>query len=129
MLDISSRAFLGRAIGGSYETGGLVMVSIIFLGFAAVQAQGKHIEIPLLVDRFSHRIQKILNLVTLLTGLVFFSFIVILTFQVTIKAYQEAWSVSGVTLIPSWPAYTAITLGSFLLCLRYVVQIVTRLIR
>ena len=128
-MDISSRTFLGRAVGGSFETGGLVMVSIIFLALAAVQAQGKHIEIPLVVDKLPHRTQKIISLVTLLTGLVFFSFIVKVTFPVTIQAYQQDWSVFGVALIPKWPAYAAITLGSFLLCLRYVVQLVTKAIR
>ena len=129
MVDISSRTFLGRAVGGSFETGGLVMVSIIFLALAAVQAQGKHIEIPLLVDKLPHRIQKIISLVTLFTGLAFFSFIVKVTFPVTIQAYQQDWSVFGVALIPKWPAYASITLGSFLLCLRYVVQLVTKAIR
>ncbi len=128
LIDVSARSLFRVAVGGSYEAGGLIMISSVFLGLAWVQAQDKHIQIELIVNTFPKWIQKIMALLTLLVGLILFSIIAVLTFFVTIRAWQSGWSASGIVPIPTWPAYAAVALGSFLLSLRYLTQIITKVV-
>ena len=104
------------------------MVSVVFLSLAAVQAKDEHVKIGLIVDALPLKFQKILNLLTLLAGLILFSTIVVVTLFVTIRAWESGWEADVVQRIPTWPVFALITLGSFLLSLRYLTQFIQNII-
>jgi len=122
LLDTSTRSILGKAVGGSYETAGLVMVVIVFLGLAGVEAKGRHIEIPIIMDALPPQIANSVNALIALVGVIFFLIIGKETGYWAVRAWQQDWTTMGLRPVPLWPAYAAMVLGSFLMILRLLVR-------
>ncbi len=114
---------LGQAIPGIYESAELLMVAIVFLGLAYTQSQHGHVRMELLVIRLSPRWRNTLEVFTLLLSLGLF---VIITYKSWGNAYQS-WQMKDVTMglidWPVWPAKILVPIGSGLLSLRFIAQL------
>ena len=122
LLDISTRTILGKAVGGSYETTGVVMVIIVFLGLAGVEAKDRHIKIPIIVDALPPKIGNSVNALVALVGIIVFLIIGKEIAGWAVRAWQQKWTTMGLIPVPLWPAYAAMVLGSFLMILRLLVR-------
>jgi TRAP-type C4-dicarboxylate transport system permease small subunit len=114
---------LGHALPGIYESAELLMVAIVFLGLAYIQSQHGHVRMELLVTRMPPRLRGVVETFTLFLSLVLF---VIITYKSGQNAYQS-WQMKDVTMglidWPVWPSKTLVPIGSGLLCLRFMVQL------
>lgn len=115
--------YLAQAIPGVYESAELMMVAIVFLGLAYTQSLKGHIYMELLVTRLSRRRKALVEGFTLLLSLGIF---VIITYKSGQKSY-EAWRIGDVTMgliaFPVWPSKVLVPIGSGLLCLRFLAQL------
>lgn len=114
---------LGHALPGIYESAELLMVAIVFLGLAYIQSQRGHVRMELLVTRMSPRLRGAVEAFTLLLSLALF---VIITYKSGQNAYQS-WQMKDVTMglidWPVWPSKMLVPIGSGLLSLRFIVQL------
>lgn len=115
-------------IPGTWELSQLLLVGIVFLGFAHTQAKGGHVRVELLIARVGPAWRRGLDLLGLAVGVAVFAVI----FWVGLKDTWTAWAIADYTLgsvaFPIWPSKLMVPVGSLLLCLRLVVQIVRHLL-
>lgn len=120
---IVARYVFNRALPGIYESAELLMVAIVFLGLAYTQSQHGHVRMELLVTRLSPRWKSILEAFTLLLSLALFA---IITYKSWGNAYVS-WQMSDVSMglidFPVWPSKILVPIGSGLLCLRFITQL------
>ena len=105
------------------------MIPIIFFGVAYVQAYNGHVKMDILVKRLQPRKGLWFDLVIHILALVIFS---LLTWEAAGVAYRS-WIyqdyASGLLEIPFWPARTALPLGTGLLCLRFIFDIIDDILK
>ena len=125
--DVVFRYILKSPLKGAYEISELLFLSAVFLGMGYTQLFREHVNADLLVSRFSKHTNLILETVMLFPALVIYG---LLTWQGT-KVFLQSFSILefrwGLIQIPLWPARLAVPMGAFLLCLRFIQDIVVNL--
>ena len=121
--DVLGRFFFSTQIQGTTELTEFMMVALLYLSLSHTQALKGHINVDIFLSYFKKRTRLVFDLITYLLGLVLFALI---TWQGTLAAIK-AWTfwetTFGVILFPLFPAKVLVPLGSFLLCLRYLLDI------
>jgi C4-dicarboxylate transporter, DctM subunit len=124
-LDVILRDFFNSPIRGNTELQTILIVGVVYLAAASVQARRGHITLDLITSHLS----KINQL-----ALYFFNDFIMLIFGAIVcwqfaLATRTAWITHdyfwGVVKFPLWPPYLMITLGMGLLGLRLVVQLIS----
>jgi TRAP-type C4-dicarboxylate transport system permease small subunit len=122
--DVTLRYGLNSPVPGSWELSQLLLVGIVFLGLAHTQAVGRHVRVELFLRAAGAAARRRLDLLGLIVGFVVFALI----FWVGLRDTWNAWAIGDYTLgsitFPVWPSKLMVPVGSLLLCLRLLVQIV-----
>ncbi len=122
-LDALLRYFFSRPLLGTVELTEYALVYITFLGAAWAVPRGAHIDIDVFVVHMSERMRKVC---ALLSNLVAFGVAVMLTIfgtSTTWTAYLRHLFKPTLLEIPSWIVLIIIPIGSFVLAIRYAVEI------
>lgn len=127
-IDVIMRRGFHAHLKGSYEFVMLAFVFVIFFGLAYSQRQDKHIIIPILYERLSQRARHIVEGAVLVICLVLFVTITWVSAQSAWFNFQAGDTILGAIPVLTWPSRVVIPIGSGLLSLRFLVQLV-RLIR
>lgn len=124
IIDVSRRFLLSKPVGGVVELNEMLVVWIVFLGLAYVQADAAHVRVDVLFSRLSPKKRAILNILACSVGLALFGLIMV-------KGGQAAWSAwvrgeykFGAVPFPLWPSKVMVPIGSSLLCVQLVIDIV-----
>ncbi len=121
--DVLGRFFFSKPVQGTTELTEFMMVALLYLSLAHTQALKGHINVDIFLSYFKKRTKLVFDLFTYLVG--FFLFVLI-TWQGTLAAIK-AWTfwetTFGVIPFPLFPAKVLVPLGSFLVCLRYLIDI------
>ena len=123
VADVFMRYFLKRPILGTTEITENMMVCLTFFGLAWCAAQQSHLRVDLVMSRFSPRVQALVDGMTTLAGL-FMVALIAWRSLVEAIAVQQLNIVSSLLRIPAYPFYYVITLGSALLALVMVAQVI-----
>jgi TRAP-type C4-dicarboxylate transport system permease small subunit len=97
---------------------------IIFLGLAYAARTGAHVSLDIITLHLSKRP---LGLLTAITSLLALFVSVVLAWQsirIISDAFREKWATATVPTVIEWPFYTAMVLGSFVMCLEWIAKIV-----
>lgn len=125
--DVLGRALLNRPIPGTTELVQVGILAIVFLGVGYALHQGRHIRTDVLVRRFPPAIAHLCTALGCVIGAVIFSIVCVFGWE---QACQ-AWSVQefeGVQLqVPTWPSRFIMVLGSGLLLIQYLIDLVKAL--
>jgi len=115
-VDVALRYVFNRPLTGSYELTVYMMSIVIAFGLAYCAVLKGHITVDIVVSHFSQRSQAIIDSITSVIGLGFFS---VVTWQCTlhIKEQFDSGLRSSVLLIPEFPFVGAVALGSAMFCL------------
>lgn len=124
--EILGRYLFNQPIPGYVEDTELIMAAIVFLGIGYNQRIGGHVRMPLIIDKIGGRSYHIIEAVSLALGLVAYGIICIYSFKSTVNAYQVG-DMTEYLYVPTWPSKLCIPLGSFFLCLRFMLQIIKNL--
>jgi TRAP-type C4-dicarboxylate transport system permease small subunit len=122
--EIIGRYVFNAPIPGHVEIVELIMAGVVFLGIAHTEKEGGHVHMELFLNRVlknrSFHVAEALNVV-----LSFCVYLIILIYstQSTISAYQVG-DTTGYLYWPTWPSKLAIPIGSFFLCLRFVIEFI-----
>jgi TRAP-type mannitol/chloroaromatic compound transport system permease small subunit len=126
--DVLSRYIFGIPVKGSYELSEMMFLSVVFLGLGYTQLYNGHVRVEFLVIGFHQRTQKILNTIMLLFALSIYTLLVWKGAEGFLESYESGEYRWGLIQIPLWPVKLMIPLGSSLLCLRFVDEIVSNVI-
>ncbi|MBA7639663.1 hypothetical protein ES703_47323 [subsurface metagenome] len=121
--DVIGRFLFNSPIHGTMEVIEFMMIGLLYFTLAHTQAIKAHINVELLTSRFSPRARLICEIITYFVGLIVFALI---TWQGAASA-AEAWRIGEITFgvieFPIFPAKVLIPIGSFIFCLRFILDI------
>jgi TRAP-type C4-dicarboxylate transport system permease small subunit len=122
--DVVMRYVFHHSLLWAWDLGNLIMVPIVFLSIAWVEAEGQHVYIGLVVDRLKSRLRLWFLLVA--TGLTL-PFLVFFIWGVWLKAWSD-WQIGQVTLgfyqIQVFPFSVTMTIGSLALFFQLIAKII-----
>ncbi len=123
--EVFCRYALHSPILGTVEYSQYLLVLVIFASLAYTQQKDKNLRIEIVTERLSPKFQRILLIISLVVALAVF---MIITWRSAV-VFLDSWVIQevryGAIPIPIWPAKLAVLVGSFLLTL----QLITDLIR
>ena len=122
-LDVILRYVFNAPLPDIFQLTEFMMVGLVFLGIAYVQSIKDHIKIEIVTAWLPKKIQVYLDIFGYIIGLIIFS---VITWQSSRLAW-EAWITQdytmGIVHFPLWPAKSILPIGTFLFCLRLVMDI------
>jgi C4-dicarboxylate transporter, DctQ subunit len=122
-VDVLMRYFFGRPIIGSTELTEYALVYITFLGAAWAVPRGAHIDIDAFVVHMPENVQKICALLGNIVSFGVASALTIFGAWTTWTAYVRHLFKPTLLEIPTWIVLIVIPIGSFVLALRYFVEV------
>lgn len=123
VTDVFLRYLFKKPLAWNFDLQTILIVGVIFLGIPYVQSQRRHVRIDILTSRLSKANWLWLQ---------FFNDIIFLCFTVFVTWYmsQQAWNawttgdyLEGISRIPVWPAKGAVAVGTGLLSVNLVLNI------
>ncbi|MEK4426684.1 TRAP transporter small permease subunit [Solibacillus sp. FSL K6-1523] len=118
------RKFANYSIPGIFEIASQLMVGITILGIAYVQSEKEHIQVDIMNKVFSQFLLKVTDFFSYLIGLFLASIFGYQGFFKFIESYQTGETAMGIISVPFWPGRLAIFLAMFLLCTRFLIDII-----
>lgn len=122
--EVIMRKFLNYSIPGVFEISSQLMVGVTVLGVSYVQFEKEHIK----VDIFGKRLPKwtiiLTDILTSILGAVLtgiFGYQGLLKF---IESFKLGETAMGIISVPFWPGRLAILLAMFLLCIRFIIELI-----
>ena len=125
--DVFGRFALNSPIAGTLEIAQSMMVFIVFLVYAHTQATDQNIRIGLIDKIISERQKLYLNLLAYALAMFVFGVICLMSWKQATYAWEINQRMSGLLRIPTWPAKSAVVLGSFLLVVEFFIGFVSSL--
>lgn len=123
VANILLRVLVKRPILGTYEYVGFLAAALIGLALAYCAVQNGHIAVSFIVDRFSPKIQAVVDIVVNVTALCFWSLA-----AWYVGKYAHSMSVNGVvsptTQMPFYPFVYLVAFGLLVLCLVLLVRLI-----
>jgi len=114
---------------GVFDMTQFMMVGITYLALAHTQALKAHISVDLVLSRLPPRGRLITETVGYVLALIFFAVVVWQTWNRMAWSWQVGEATVGVERFPVWPARLIVPVGSFMLCLRFIGDIIQNLSR
>lgn len=121
--EIIARYVFIHPIPGYVEDVELIMAAVVFLGIGYTQRVGAHIRMDMVITRIKGRSYYMAEALSLVLALIGFGIICISSFQFALDAYQVG-DVTEYLYTPTWPSKLCVPLGSFFLCIRFMIQII-----
>lgn len=123
-FDVLGRYLFNRPIPGTMEISAVCMGAVVFFSWATTQRDRGHVNVELLVSHYSIRMRAAADCFTLCLSLLLF---VLITYQSTLIAIRsfEEFRTLPVLEIPIWPFHALVPIGATVLCLAFVLQIVS----
>ena len=106
---------LNHSLYWSEELGKFLFIWISWLGISIGEKRGEHIKITILTDKFSPKVQHILNIISEL--IVIFICVVTVYYSVQLVSSQMGTHYTGIKISVSW-GYLAVALGCACMILR-----------
>jgi TRAP-type C4-dicarboxylate transport system permease small subunit len=125
--EILGRYLFNTPIPGHLEIVELIMAGVVFFGIAYTERVGGHVRMELFVTKvLKGRAYHIAEVITATLSLFVYIIIFVYTFKFALFSYQ----IGDVTVYinwPTWPSKFAIPIGSFFLCIRFIIEIIQHL--
>ena len=122
-FDIVAR-YLRNPVYGIFESIQLLMAMIVFLGLSLCQRERRHIAISILFDRFRGNLREIVEIVILVLGLGIFLAMTVFATKDAVFSFQINDYTMGVIAYPKWPSKFVIPVGTMLISLRLLNQLI-----
>lgn len=119
-VDVAARGLANYSLPGASEVAVLLLLAVVFLGFARAQAQGENFSVTVFTQslrpEFRRRFQVVADLVSLCTV----SLIAWFSWAKAIDSTKAAEESYGTISFPVWPSRLLIALGLTMLALQLV---------
>ena len=122
--EIIGRYVFNSPVPGHVEIVELIMAGVVFFGIAYTERVGGHVRMELFVTRvLKGRAYHVAEAITAALSLFVYIFILIYTFKASVFALQMGDN-TAYLYWPTWPSKFAVPLGSFFLCIRFLIEII-----
>lgn len=111
VIDVAGRTFLNRPFQGQVEITSVVLVYIVFLGFAFSEKQDAHIRLMFFNNRLSERGKLIYESLITLVALIFFSLVTYSAWNYFWRSWIAKETILASIRIPAWYAKFAVPFG------------------
>jgi len=128
VADVIARRGFHESVKGSYEYVSLLFVYLIFFGLAYAQRTDAHITIGILYNRLPRKGRRYAQGVILILGFLLFATLTWYSAESAYFAYKIKDTLLGAIAVITWPSRFGVPIGSGLLALRFLTQII-RLIK
>lgn len=119
-VDVFLRYVFGKPTIWITEVSTYLFLYVIYLGTAYALQQDMHIKVTFLLDFFSKRTQRIMDLITSILAIVFTAVLLWQTSLMTWSAIKGKWTSPTALNAPYMYIYIIMVIGSFLLLLSFV---------
>jgi TRAP-type C4-dicarboxylate transport system permease small subunit len=128
VANVIGRRFLHQPIAGTTELTEMAMLCIVFLALAWCAVERAHISVGVVMERFSPRVQAIVDSINYLAGL---GLCILIVWQTILRAIdvQEQGLTTFIHKVPHFPFYWVIAAGFAILCLVMVGHLIQHLVR
>ena len=127
IVDVVGRSTTGWTTQIADEVSAFALVAIVFIGLAHTQRMGRHIEIHILIKKFSKKTQERLHLAALILALAIIGWLAWLTLDPVVVDYVNNTKSLGIARIPMWIPRLFIPLGASLFGLELLIEIIKKL--
>lgn len=117
VLDVIGRYFFSSPINGTWEVVGLMLVCAGTWCLPYCQKERRHVNVTILLDRFSKRITSCIQSLSYLIGMMGFSLLAWEALRLTAKYFSEQGYVTDTLRIPLYPFVLLMAIGNGLLAL------------
>lgn len=122
--DVILRYVFRSPLHGSLELGEFMMIGVVYLSIAYIQAVKGHIRVEVGTARLPKKFQIALDILGYGFGLALFSIITWRSGHLAWEAWITGDYTMGVVRFPLWPAKSIVPIGTGLLCLRLISDII-----
>lgn len=128
VANVIGRRFLHQPIAGTTELTEMAMLCIVFLALAWCAVERAHISVGVVMERFSPRVQAIVDSINYLAGL---GLCILIVWQTILRAIdvQEQGLTTFIHKVPHFPFYWLIAVGFAILCLVMVGHLIEHLVK
>lgn len=122
VLDVTLRALFGTPIAGATEFSTLLLIGLVYLGLAAVQASKANFRVELLFGALPPGGQRALDIVTTLLAA---AAIAVIAWHTSLEAWHSTLKQEmsfGAFVFPVWPARLTIAFGLIMLVLQLLID-------
>lgn len=120
--DVLGRYLFNKPIHGTTELTEFMMIGLLYFTLAHTQALKAHIRVDILTSFFSSRVKLICEEITYFLGFILFALITWQTMEAAVQAWKIWETTFGLILFPLFPAKILIPIGSFMVCLRFILD-------
>jgi TRAP-type C4-dicarboxylate transport system permease small subunit len=101
----------------------MLLVGVVFFGFAYAQALGQHVQVTLFTEPLSAKAKRRLAVFGYVIGIMGFSVLLYALFNGAMTAWRTGDAYLGVNLIRTWPARTLAVIGVAAMVLRLILDL------
>jgi TRAP-type transport system small permease protein len=128
VADVFMRYVFNHPILGALELTEYMMVPVVFLGLAWCARQGGNVKVDLVTERLGLGIQRFLDAITHLIGVIVAGVISWENFGEAVQSWK-AHKASDMLEVPAYPFYLVLAVGCLLLCVVLLIQLIHVLIK
>lgn len=118
--DVGSRGLLNLSLPGASEVAVLLLIALVFLGFAGAEAKGENFTVTILLQALSLRWQRILKVVASFISLATIGLLAWFSWSRGIASTFAFEVTYGSIVFPVWPSKLLIALGLTMLALQLI---------
>lgn len=127
--DVASRALLGASIHSAGEIAILLMVAMIFLGFAGAQADRANYSVELVTGMMPPRSRAALAVLTTALACAAIALLAWYSTRRAMVSFGQGEATYGVIAFPVWPSRIVIAVGLWVLALQLFADVLATLAR
>lgn len=122
VADVILRLVANQPVRGATEFSTLMMIVIVYIGLASVQASKSNFRMEIVIDKLPKQLQRVLNLVTTLIAMFVIGIMAWYTAQEAFYSLERREMSFAAISFPVYPARLIIALGLFLLTAQLLVD-------
>jgi TRAP-type C4-dicarboxylate transport system permease small subunit len=122
-IDVGSRGLLNRSVQGASDLAILLLVALIFLGFAGAEAKGENFAVTLLVRKLAPRPRRVLDAITTSCAVAAVGLLAWFSWTRAIDSVRSGEQSYGVIAFPVWPSKLVIAFGLSMLLLQLIARV------
>lgn len=111
IADVANRVLGNGSLKGAYELAAMLLVMIVFLGFAYAERTETNVRVTLATSRMPHRVAHVLRLVGGLVSTVVVALFARATWDQALVSLDRNEFTQGIVDFPVWPTKLIIAIG------------------
>ncbi|WP_169569849.1 TRAP transporter small permease [Sneathiella limimaris] len=126
-VSVCGRYFFNASLPDDVVIMQALLVVVVFIPFAFVQYQKEHLAVTILTDVMPPKGQYLCELLGLFVGIAFMAIVTVSSYGDAMMAFEDDAVFDGLLDVPSWPARASVTVGTGLLTLKLITDLIKAL--